>query len=148
MRNTKDKDFENFVFLIDSNGLSKLVDDFENGDLKSSRGIDFIEILKSKHRVILEKIFATKKELKYGELIKVLKKNYLTIRYDLEANNIKDLRTFLKNKKMIVPENKILTYNLKFYSVFIFRKKHLNSFSSFNNLIAKSYVSTANLGRF
>ena len=106
MRNTKDKDFENFVFLIDSNGLSKLVDDFENGDLKSSRGIDFIEILKSKHRVILEKFFATKKELKYRELIELLEKNYLTIRCDFRTNKIKDLRTFLKNKKMIVPENK------------------------------------------
>ena len=122
MRNTKDKDFENFAFLIDSNGLPELVDDFENGDLKSSRVIDFIEILESKHRVAVEKFFASKKELKYRKLIEVLEKNYLTIRYDLEANNIKDLRTFLKNKKMIVPENKILKYNLKFYSVFIFRK--------------------------
>ena len=111
----RDKDFENFAFLIDSNGLPELVDDFENGDLKSARGIDFIEILESNHRVALEKIFESKTELKYGELIDLLKKNYLTIGYDFGMNKIKGLLTFLKNKKMIIQEKQIYTYNPNFY---------------------------------
>ena len=109
------REFEKFAFRINDMGLPELIDDYENKEIRSKKGVGFIEILEKSHREALLKAFSEKEELNYGALIISLKSAYESIGYTYGRNKITDLKVFLINKRMILKVGKLYKYNSEFY---------------------------------
>lgn len=109
------REFEKFAFRINDLGLPELIDDFENNETRSKKGVGFIEIPEKNHREALLKTFLENEELNYSGLISSLKDGYESIGYSYGRNKLTELKVFLMNKRMILHIGKLYKYNPDFY---------------------------------
>ena len=108
-------DFEKFAFRINGDALPELVDEYVSDREVSKKGFDYKELTDEQHRQALTEVFRQKANLGYGELVDALKQGYKSIGYEYGRNKITALKKFLYNKRMILQENKLYSFNPDFY---------------------------------
>ena len=69
------------------------------------------ELSEQEHRQALEAAFGNNVIQGYPNIIAALKTGYASIGYERGRNKLVDLRKFLENKRMIIPEGKGWRYN-------------------------------------
>jgi hypothetical protein len=110
-------DFQPFAFRINEDALPELVEgySFDRGK-GESQVFDYSELKDEQHRQALEVTFSETVPLGYSELIKALKRGYMTIGCIYGENKLGKLKTFLENKRMIVKDaGKKYSFNPDYY---------------------------------
>ena len=98
-------DFQPFAFRINEDALPELVDDYRFQKGKGeSQFFDYSELKDEQHKQALETAFSESKQYGYSELIKALKRGYVSIGCVYGENKLGKLKTFLENKRMIVKD--------------------------------------------
>lgn len=110
----RDKDFEPFAFRIGEDDLPELDDNFSLNS-GTSKAFDYLEISESVHRQALQMTFADSHLLSYGDLIQKLLEAYTAHGFQMGINKIKSLKRFCENKRMVIKQGKMYSFNAKFY---------------------------------
>ena len=110
----RDRDFSPFAFRINDDALPELVRDYTFDQPRKDRSFPLKELSEQEHRQALENGFGDKVIQGYPNVIAALKTGYASIGYERGRNTLVDLRTFLVNKRMIIPEGKGWRYNPDF----------------------------------
>ena len=110
----RDRDFSPFAFRINDDALPELVMDYTFDQSRKDRSFPLKELSKQEHRQALENGFGNKVIQGFPNVIAALKTGYASIGYERGRNTLVDLRTFLVNKRMIIPEGKGWRYNPDF----------------------------------
>jgi len=98
-------DFQPFAFRINEDTLPELVDGYSFDKNKSkSKFFDYSELKDEQHRRALEAAFSESEQYGYSDLMKALKRGYMTIGCIYGENKLGKLKTFLENKRMIVKD--------------------------------------------
>lgn len=111
----RDIDFDTFAFRIDEKGLPVLVEDYKTKSSTVVKAFDYHEVKEDKHREALKAVFLDAKHVSYGSLIEKLKSSYANVGYSFGENKAKQLKGFLENKRMIIKEGKLYSFNEDFY---------------------------------
>ena len=110
----RDRDFSPFAFRINDDALPELVMDYTFDQPRKDRSFSLKELSDQEHRQALEAAFGNNVIQGYPNIIAALKTGYASIGYERGRNILVDLRTFLVNKRMIIPEGKGWRYNPDF----------------------------------
>ena len=110
----RDRDFSPFAFRINDDALPELVRDYTFDQSRKDRSFPLKELSEQEHRQALENGFGNKVIQGFPNVIAALKTGYASIGYERGRNKLVDLRKFLENKRMIIPEGKGWRYNRDF----------------------------------
>lgn len=110
----RDRDFSPFAFRINDDALPELVRDYTFDQPRKDRTFPLNELSEQEHRQALETAFGNNVIHGYPNIIAALKTGYASIGYERGRNKLVDLRKFLENKRMIIPEGKGWRYNPDF----------------------------------
>lgn len=110
----RDRDFSPFAFRINDDALPELVRDYTFDQPRKDRTFPLNELSEQEHRQALETAFGKNVIHGYPNIIAALKTGYASIGYERGRNKLVDLRKFLENKRMIIPEGKGWRYNPAF----------------------------------
>ena len=110
----RDRDFSPFAFRINDDALPEVVRDYVFDQPRKDRSFPLKELSEHEHRQALENGFGNKVIQGFPNVIAALKTGYASIGYERGRNTLVDLRTFLVNKRMIIPEGKGWRYNPDF----------------------------------
>ena len=110
----RDRDFSPFAFRINDDALPELVRDYTFDQPRKDRTFPLNELSEQEHRQALEAAFGNNVIQGYPNIIAALKTGYASIGYERGRNKLVDLRKFLENKRMIIPEGKGWRYNPDF----------------------------------
>ncbi|MDD2285513.1 MAG: AAA family ATPase [Paludibacter sp.] len=116
----RSKPFDKFAFRItdepDNINIPQLDTDFHSETLTKRNTFGYTELSDEEHRQALELTFENSDGLGYGDVIEALRKNYATvIGATYGIGKTKQLLTFLRNKRMIVKNDKLYTFNPEYY---------------------------------
>lgn len=116
----RSKPFDKFAFRItdepDNINIPQLDTDFHSETLTKRNSFGYTELSDEEHRQALELTFENSDGLGYGDVIEALRKNYATvIGATYGIGKTKQLLTFLRNKRMIVKNDKLYTFNPEYY---------------------------------
>jgi hypothetical protein len=116
----RSKPFEKFAFRIteetDNINIPQLDTEYQPESVCKRNGFDYSELTENEHREALNKVFNNTTGLGYGDLIDALQKGYADVSgttYGIVKT--KKLLLFLKNKRMIVQNNKLYVFNPDFH---------------------------------
>ena len=93
-----------FAFRINDDALPELVRDYTFDQPRKDRTFPLNELSEQEHRQALETAFGNNVIQGYPNVIAALKTGYASIGYERGRNKLVDLRKFLENKRMIIPE--------------------------------------------
>lgn len=110
----RDRDFSPFAFRINDDALLEVVRDYVFDQPRKDRSFPLKELSEQEHRQALENGFSNRVIQGFPNVIAALKTGYTSIGYERGRNTLVDLRTFLVNKRMIIPEGKGWRYNPDF----------------------------------
>ncbi len=110
----RDRDFTPFAFRINDDALPEVVRDYTFDQPRKDRTFPLNELSEQEHRQALEAAFGNNVIQGYPNIIAALKTGYASIGYERGRNKLVDLRKFLENKRMIIPEGKGWRYNPDF----------------------------------
>lgn len=110
----RDKEFAPFAFAIDSNGLPKLVEDYEYKVGKQAKTLNYTKLPDELHRKAMQETFKEDKPLGYGDLIDALKRGYDCIGYKRGRNTIVNLQKYLLRNGAIVKNDREYSFNSDF----------------------------------
>ena len=113
-------EFEPFAFRINEQSLPELITDYKPTTGKVGRPTKepfdpYRDISEAMHREALDMVFANGSIESYKNLIKALLDGYGKAGMKLNYNKAVALATFLRNKRMMVLENRVYTYKPDFY---------------------------------
>ena len=113
-------EFEPFAFRINEQSLPELVTDYKPKTGKVGRPAKepfdpYRDISEATHREALDMVFANGSIESYKNLITALLEGYSKAGMKLNYNKAVALATFLRNKRMMVLENRAYTYKPDFY---------------------------------
>lgn len=113
-------EFEPFAFRINEQSLPELITDYKPTTGKVGRPTKepfdpYRDISEATHREALDMVFANGSIESYKNLIKALLDGYGKVGMKLNYNKAVTLATFLRNKRMMVLENRAYTYKPDFY---------------------------------
>ena len=105
----RDREFSPFAFRINEESLPELVElkSRQSGRKAKDPFDPYKEISEQQHRQALANTFINGDIPRYDELIKKLKEGYLSVGIKLNNNKCVTLVTFLRNKRMVVAEDKV-----------------------------------------
>ena len=116
----RNMEFEPFAFRINEQSLPELITDYKPTTGKVGRPAKepfdpYRDISEATHRKALDMVFANGSIESYKNLIKALLDGYGKAGMKLNYNKAVALATFLRNKRMMVLENRAYTYKPDFY---------------------------------
>ncbi len=111
----RDVEFEPFSFFIDD-GIPVLDENFDLTSPKAKKGFSYQELSEENHREVLQELFNDSEiTCTYDDFVARLKDAYLAKGFNFGINKSKQLKTFLKNKRMIIKTDKTYRFNPEFY---------------------------------